>query len=293
MFRKLILKKMRRLLLCLVIVFVTISSCKKDGKEVFELDNSTTSSKDNSEAENIFSDMKKIVEEAADDEGKSGKKAGYTFGSCAIVSISPAWSDSTIWPKIMTIDFGTANCTGNNGVYRRGKLLVTLTDRFRDLGSVLTVQPQNYYANDVKVEGTKTLTSNGYNSNNNLSYSVNVSNAVLTFTDNSSMTWQSSRTSEWIEGDSTDLFNDGVAGICDDVYSITGSGSGVNRNGLSYSVVITSPLRKEVCCRWLVSGSLDISPQGLSTRLVDYGTGACNRFATVTINGNAYNVSMW
>ena len=118
-------------------------------KEVVELDNSTVSSTDNSAAENLFADMKKVVEEAADDEGQSGKKASYTFGSCASVSTTPAWTSPT-FPKIMEIDFGPTNCFGANGVNRRGKLVITLTDHFRDSGSVLTVQPQNYFINDIK-----------------------------------------------------------------------------------------------------------------------------------------------
>ena len=269
-------------------------SCKKD-KEVIE--NSTISSTDNGAAENIFADMKKVVEEAADDEGQSAKFSGndksgaFTFGASATVTTVPAWGDTT-FPKVMTIDFGSTNCTGSYGVNRRGKLVVTLTDRYRNAGSVLTVQPQNYYVNDIKVEGTKTLTNNGYNASNHLEYTVDVSNAVITYTDNTTLTWNSTRTNEWIEGDSTTLFTHGLAGICDDVYLITGSANGVNRNGLNYSVNITSALRKEVCCRWVVSGSLNVIPQGFATRIVDFGNGNCDNQATVTINGNVYNVSM-
>ncbi|MBL4592548.1 MAG: hypothetical protein JKX68_01890 [Flavobacteriales bacterium] len=275
-------------------VFLTIYSCKKE--ETTIIDNSTISSKDNGAAENLFADIKKVVEEAADDEGQSGRTASesaYSFGSCATVSITPAWGDTT-WPKVMEIDFGPTNCAGVYGINRRGKLIVTLTDRYRNVGSVLTVQTQNYFINDVKVEGTKTLTNNGYNLNNHLEYIVNVSNAVITYTDNTTITWNSTRTNEWIEGDSTTWFTNGIAGICDDVYLITGSANGVNRNGLAYTVGITSPLRKSVCCRWVESGTLELVPQGFATRTVDFGVaGNCDNQATVTINGNVYNISMW
>jgi len=194
---------------------------------------------------------------------------------------------------VMEIDFGSTNCAGAYGINRRGKLVVTLTDKYRNVGSVLTVQPQNYFINDVKVEGTKTITNNGYNASNNLVYIVNVTNAVITYTDNTTLTWNSTRTNEWIEGDSTTLFTHGLSGICDDIYLITGAANGVNRNGLAYTVTIITPLRKEVCCRWVVSGSLDVIPQGFATRTVDFGLGICDNQATVTINGNVYNVSMW
>jgi len=275
-----------------LIALLVVYSCKKD--ETVLIDNETTSSKDNGIAENLYADIKRVVEEAADDEGQSSKMASYSFGACATVTTVPNWADTT-FPKVMTIDFGSANCVGANGINRRGQIIVTLTDRYRTVGSVLTIQPQNYFVEDVQVEGTKTLTNTGYNTSNNLEYQVDVVNGRLTYTDGTITTWASTRTNEWIEGDSTTFFTHGLAGICDDVYLITGSASGVNRNGLNYSVNIVSgsPLRKEICCRWLVSGILEITPAGMAVRMVNYGGGVCDRQATITINGNTFNVNMF
>ena len=285
------MKNIKLITLLFISLYFMISSCKKD--ETVVIDSSTTSCKDNSTAENLFADMKNVVEEAVSDEGQSNKTGTYSFGACATVSITPAWIDTLTWPKVMTIDFGTTNCTSVYGINRRGKLIITITDRYRNTGSVLTVQPQDYYINDIKVEGTITITNNGLNANNNLEFTVDVVNGKLTYTDLSVTTWISTRTNEWIEGDSTTYFSNGLAGICDDVYLITGTASGVNRNGLAYSVSITSPLRKEICCRWVVSGTLDLIPSGLATRTVDFGSGTCDGNATVTINGNVFNVIMY
>lgn len=270
---------------------LVIFSCKKDEKEDEKIDNQTTSSQDNAISQNMFDDIKKVVEEAAKDEGNTAR-AGLFFGTCAAVSITPAWIDTTSWPKVMTIDFGTSNCTGNDGVNRRGKLIVTLTDRYVNPGSVLTVQPQNYYVNDHLIEGTKTITNNGRNGSNNLSFTVQVTNGKVTFPAGGYTTWNSTRTNEWIAGESTTWFSNGLSGICDDVYLITGSANGVNRAGLSYTVSITSPLRKELCCRWLVSGVIEIAPSGLLTRTVNFGGGACDAIATVTIAGNTFTFVM-
>lgn len=285
-------------ILSLLILTIALSffSCKRDGEDTI-IDNKVTASRDNANAENMFDDIKKVVQEAADDEGQSNKmgnnpnKTGYTFGSCATVSISPAWGDTT-WPKVMEIDFGTVNCTGIYGINRRGKLVVTLTGRYRDVGTTLTIQPQNYYVNDIKVEGTKTISNDGYNTSNHLEFSVNVVNGKLIYPSGGVATWATTRINEWIEGDSTSLFSDGFPGICDDVYLIRGIASGVDQGGNSYTVTITSPLRKEICCRWLVSGTLKIVPNGLDSRIVDFGTGACDNQATVTINNNTFNIPM-
>lgn len=285
------------MLFVLAISMITFSCKKEKEEEELEVNNETATAQDNATAQNMFDDVKKVVEKAADDEGNSTNKATYFFGTCASVSISPNWIDSTqYWPKTMTIDFGTTNCTGNDGINRRGQLIVTLTDRYRNAGSVLTVNPQNYFVNDHKVEGTKTITNNGRNASNNLSFTVQVSNAKITFPSGEYTTWNSTRTNEWIAGESTTWFTGGLAGICDDVYLITGSASGVNRNGLSYSVNITSALRKELCCRWIVSGKLDIIPGGgLLTRSVNYdptNTGACDPTVSVTIGANTFTITM-
>ena len=289
--------KNRILYLTILVILSTsfiVFSCKKDDKTKDIVNNETTSSKDNSISQNMFDDVKKVVEETANDEGQTAK-SGYFFGTCAAVTIVPAWIDSTTWPKVMTIDFGTTNCLGTDGTNRRGKLVVTLTDRHRNPGSVLTVQPQNYFVNDNQIEGTKTITNNGRNAANHLTFTVQVTNGKITFSTGGSTTWNSTRTNEWIAGESTSWHSDGMNGICDDVHLITGSASGVNRNGLAYTVNITSALRKEKCCKWIVSGKLDIIPSGLLTRSVDYdptNTGNCDDIASVTIGGNVFTVNM-
>lgn len=280
------------LMIATLALSMVIFSCKKDEKEEEQIDNQTTSSQDNAVSQNMFDDIKKVVEEAAKDEGNTAR-TGLFFGTCAAVSITPTWIDTTTWPKVMTIDFGTSNCTGTDGVNRRGKLVVTLTDRYINTGSVLTVQPQNYYINNHLIEGTKTMTNNGRNSSNNLSFTVQVTNGKVTFPSGGYTTWNSTRINEWVAGESTTWFNNGgMAGLCDDVYLITGSANGVNRTGLSYTVAITSPLRKELCCRWLVSGVIEIAPSGLLTRTVNFGGPNCDAIATVTIAGNTFTFVM-
>ncbi len=295
------MKNLRLSFLLILSLLLTVASCKKDEEtepEKEPIDNQTTASRDNNNAENIFGDIKRVVEEAVNDEGQSNpgsgsKLTGYSFGNCALVSVNTTWADTTVWPKTVTIDFGTSNCTGNNGVNRRGKIIVVVSDRYRNPGSVLTVTTDNYYVNDHKVDGVKTLTNNGRNAANNLTFTVQVSNGIVTYPSGSTFNWQSTRTNEWIEGESTTLFTNGFAGVCDDVYLITGNASGTNVNDLSFTVNITSALRKEMCCRWIVSGALDIIPQGKLTRSVNYGNGTCDHIATVTIAGISFQVPMF
>jgi hypothetical protein len=47
----------------------------------------------------------------------------------------------------------------------------------------------------------------------------------------------------------------------DDSYLVTGSGTALNSNGKSATMNITNPLRKELSCHWIVSGTVEITPQ--------------------------------
>ena len=76
----------------------------------------------------------------------------------------------------------------------------------------------------------------------------------------------------------------------DDVYEITGNGSGVNRNGISYTTTITQALRAKLNCAWLVSGSITLQPQDYEARYIDFGNGACDDDFTVRVNDEIYQL---
>jgi hypothetical protein len=57
-----------------------------------------------------------------------------------------------------------------------------------------------------------------------------------------------------------------------------------------HEVEITDPLRVEIGCPWLVSGDLEVRPEGLSSRVVDYGDGNCDSKVVVTVNGNQHEI---
>jgi hypothetical protein len=85
----------------------------------------------------------------------------------------------------------------------------------------------------------------------------------------------------WVEGSST-------ATPWDDAYEITGGATGINRNGIAYSMSISTPLRAEIGCPWLVSGVVTITPDENESRVVDFGSGDCNNGFTVTVGDNVY-----
>ncbi|HRH39895.1 MAG TPA: hypothetical protein PK760_16210, partial [Flavobacteriales bacterium] len=193
--------------------------------------------------------------------------------------------DKSSTPRIITLDFGTVNCTANNGRQRRGRIHVSYTGHYRDEGTVITITPENYYVNDNLLLGTKTITNMGLDGNGHPYFNV-VVNGSLTAGDGSwTATHQAARVRTWIEGYAT-------PDLSDDVYLITGGGSGVNRNGVPYTVNITNALRIPLSCGRITQGTVQITPTGRPVRTIDYGNGTCDGTFTVTVNGHTYTVTI-
>ena len=267
-------------LAAIAMITLIFTGCRKKD----EPDKDTVSASDNALAEATFTDVNNIADEAS-----SGSLTSYKGGSdagilsaCATITFTPGANDTT-----MTIDFGATNCLCKDGRYRRGQILVTWSGAYKDPGHVHVITFNNYFVNDNQVTGTKTVTNMGTNQSGNLYFSITVNGSIILSAANggATITYASTRSREFIEGASTPQRND-------DVYLITGSASGTSTNGKSFTASIIQPVRKELACYYLVSGSIEFNPSGKATRIIDFGNGTCDNDATVTINGNTYNIKL-
>lgn len=262
------------------------SSCRKRDKD--EKDNDTAAAADQSLASTTVNDMTNIADEAG--KGNSTTTSSFrTDESTAILSsCSVITFDTLAAAKTITVNFGTNNCLCNDNRYRRGGLIISFTGRYRDSLTVITVTPQNYFVNDNQVTGSKTITNKGHNSAHHLVYDINANIQIIKANGGGTISWQSTRQREWTAGESTLIWTD-------DMYSITGNASGTTSNGNSFNSVITSPLIRNMafgCRRHFTQGKLEHTPGGKATRYIDYGNGACDDQATVTINGNVYPITL-
>ncbi len=262
---------------------VLFTGCRRE-----EEDNDTSASSDNALAESTFNDITNIADEA----GKTGSLSNYRLGddqgilsACAVVTIDSLISSDQ---DTITVDFGATNCTGNDGRNRRGKIIIYYTGNYRDVGATHTITFDNYFVNDNQVLGTKTVVNNGPNGSGNTVFSINVNGQLILANNAGTISWNSQRQREWLAGESTTAWND-------DMYSITGSGSGTGTDGHSYTVNITSPLIRNMalgCRRHFVQGTLELTPDNKPMRTVDFGAGACDDVATVTINNRTYTIRL-
>ena len=250
-----------------LIATMSLISCERDRMET----KASTIGVESSTAENLFADMYNVVDNV------SSTTAGIReeeFGC-----IDTIIADTTASPRTLIIDFGNDNCVGADGRVRNGQIHITYSGRYREVGTIITMSTENYSVNGYLVSGTHTVTNLGPSIEGQLVFSVEVDGEITAPDSSWTSSWQSSRTRIWIEGQNTPT-------IWDDVYSITGTTSGINRNDVYYDANITVPLRAEVGCRWIVSGAIMIQPEGMAVRLIDFGNGECNNGITVTVNGH-------
>jgi len=262
-----------------------LTGCKKD-----EEDSDTNAASDNAFAESCYSDAMNIADEA----GRSGTMSNYRLGdpenasllsTCATVifdTVSNADQDT------ITVDFGSTNCTCNDGRNRRGKVIVYYSGTYRDSGSAHTIGFDNYFVNDNQVMGTKTVTNLGHNAAGHLVYDISVNGSINLANNGGTISWTSQRQREWTAGESTPVWSD-------DVYSITGTASGTGASGETFTVNITSPLIRNMalgCRRHFTQGVLELTPGSRPMRTIDFGSGACDDLATVTIGTRVFTIHL-
>lgn len=193
--------------------------------------------------------------------------------------------DGEFWPRSWALDYGTENCECFPGNNKRGKINVSLSDWWKNEGSFKEITFEDFYINDNKMEGVKTTRNTGLNEIGNLTFAKKVTDAKLTYPDESVITWSCEKFSEQVEGASTLLF-------ADDAWAVTGSGSGVNLDAKSYTMEITAELIYNNGYFYPVSGIMEISTEGEDLKVINYGDGECDNLITVTIGDSTEIVEL-
>lgn len=254
-------------------------SCNRNKINDKNKDNDTSIASDNALSEFAYNDALNISDEAAT--LNTGDNLGNykTASNCATVT-----HDTTTNPKTITVDFGNINCLCNDGRLRKGKILITYTGHYKDSGMVRTIGFDQYFVNNNQILGSKTVQNMGHNVSNQLYFNIVVNGKIIKSTGDS-IIWNQNRVRTYIAGESTPI-------KLDDVYEITGSGTGTRANGNTYTINITQPLVKAIACDWIKAGELQIQPTGGNLRTINYGNGTCDDQATVTINGVTYTITL-
>lgn len=259
------------------LALLAFSACKKETQDA-------SYSTDNALAEAAFGDIYSQINQTAESDGNL--RNGCT--TITIDTTSPNW-----FPATVTLDFG-AGCLGTDNRVRSGKLIAVFSGRWRDVGTTITVTPDNYRTNGSLVEGQLTLTNLGPSGNTNPRIGYVVVNGKVTDASGDVIEWERNNVYEWVAGSTTSYATNGEAGVLDDVWHITGTGSGVTRNGNAYTAEITETVEFAVGCQWrYTDGRIEILPDGLGAsqmRFMDFGDGTCDNKLTVGVGTYSYEV---
>ncbi len=249
------------------------------------LDNDTAESmlRQSSDVESNYDDMQCISDQAF-----AGSISSFKNGDISDITSGCATITRDDVAKTILIDFGTTNCTGNDGRDRRGKILVTYTGAYREVGTVITISPDNYFVNDNQIAGTKVIKNLGDTDGDTfIEYQV-TTNGTVTLADNKgTITFTADKYREWVAGEATEERSD-------DEYNVWGTGAGTHTDGKGYTAVVdeANPLHRIMGCRHWVSGILNLTPTGKPTRSIDFGNGTCDDKAVVTVNGRSINITL-
>jgi hypothetical protein len=198
------------------------------------------------------------------------------------VTVTKGGGDSTVYPKTITIEY--TNWVGKNGRKKNGTITITQSAKMWKAGAIRTITLTAFVINDsIKIEGVKTITNKGL-VNGKPTIEVKLEDGKVTNLNTAKyVSCEFTRTRTWSQGFDTPLW------IWDDIYTITGSASGINKKGLSYTSTIseTNPLEIKVGCPWIRKGTITIVIEASKTVVIDFGSGSCDKKFSVTVDGEA------
>ena len=183
----------------------------------------------------------------------------------------------------LTIDFGTEGCEVRNNILK-GKIILSYTRDPEAREILITKTFENFYFNDKNIIGGKTILRERSNVNGNPQFTKTVDITVV-WPDEVEASRVGTKVREWVEGHGSGVWSDNV-------FEVTGNWTSTFRNGNTHSYEVTNPLRREVICRFFVSGSIDVERTNFAG-VFDYGDGNCDNQATFTFeNGTVRDITL-
>ncbi len=273
-------KKFKSLLAVLSFAVLLFPACNNDNEnDVTFSEQEQLAFEGEESAESMFDIIESITSSALEhaDINSGGRYAVSHHPEIACAMITLQQGELAKW---VTIDFGNG-CDGPDGKTRKGKIKVEYTGGWLTKGAVITTIAENFYVNDLKIAGTRVVTSQGIK-DAALSLSVKIVGGKIIWPDGSFLTRESVRTHKI-------MLSEDLSAI---ELQVTGGASGVTREGIEYAAEIIEPLVFTTSCSnsaiYLpVSGMKTITVPELPVFTINYGEGACdNKFTVITDRGS-------
>jgi hypothetical protein len=274
-------------------LFAFLVSCNDDSFKISSDDSNTVQSESSTEiyfedvddmsALAISADASTSTGSRESSAGRAGVKPSDVRFTCATITFEFANDNSVDVPHgYITIDFGVG-CTDARGNVRKGIINIEFIGRRFLPNSKIITTLDNYSINDIKLEGTRTVTNSSTSLEDNPKFTITVQNGKATWPDATFATRESNHTREW--------------NILGGEWYVTGNAAGTNRNGKTYQVEITKQLvyRRECASTakifMAVEGTKVLTVDG-KVITIDYGDGTCDKTITITIDGESKNIDV-
>lgn len=229
-------------------------------------------------ADDISTEIEEVVEDDSAESGYESRNSNTTSNHPNCIERSV---EETTNGKIVTLDFGDG-CEGRRGREFAGKIIIEYVKTSTSFSK--TIAFENFSVEGNAVEGGKSIVKVKENANGNPEGTFNV-DITITLESGIVITRKGNKVREKIEGADT-------ATRGDDVYSISGNWESVNKDGVVKTATITTNLRREWACKYIVSGVIEISKNDKKVTL-DFGDGSCDNLATITgADGNTKEIAL-
>ena len=266
----------------LLMAMLVLVSCDKDESPDISEEGTITVAelKVSDEADLIAEDVFNIGEEVyATDEITVTSKANYIsdfLPDCVTIT-----TVITSTSKERTIDFGEG-CELPNGNVLSGIIYLSYLKDMDLATKTLSMSLENLTYNGVAVEGSASVLRTRSNESGN-PQSVAEASFSGNWPDGTSANFTANRTREWIEGYGSGYW-------ADNVFLISGKGTYTGKLGNVFMKETIVPLRRELSCRFIVSGILEITRND-ATASLDFGDGSCDAKGMLTYpNGDTEEI---
>jgi hypothetical protein len=257
---------------------ILLTACQSGSNDIVSQETTTQISATQvaveTEVDNVTDDITVIVDQAYADEEFANKSATTAatryLPDCA--TVTKVITDAT---KDITIDFGKA-CELRNGNTVSGKIILNYVKDTMALTRSVEVSFDNLFVNEKHIEGGYSVLRERSNANGN-PQSTHTFNIKVTWPDDSVASKNGTKIKEFIEGQDTRAWGDNV-------FLITGNWHFTRKDGTVHITTITTPLRRELSCRFIVSGVIAFQKDDQSA-VLDYGDGTCDDLGTFTKDG--------
>ncbi len=267
-------------MLMLAFMGLTFTSCDKDDDDDENNETNTeTLALETITDDDVVEDFNNIVfSDAEEGEALISKPAKKGTGDGKFQTCATISTEKTEAGRSIVIDFGTEGCKGPRGHVKKGKMIITITGKWREENHSRKIVLEDFYINDHKIEGTRTVTTKKV-ALTSFEQTVKLEGGKVTLSDGTVLTHESTKTRKLEKGIATPWNRS------DDEWEITGESSGVNYKQKAYTMKITTPLHRvhPSVCRFPEKGVKEYTIEDKKV-VTDFGTEKCNT-AKVTING--------